>query len=63
MIRLQLYCYVMWVPYQLSVINGRIVVRDGKLLTVDIEKLIERHNAIAVEMAAKYPVPERFKLV
>jgi cytosine/adenosine deaminase-related metal-dependent hydrolase len=48
---------------KLSVINGQIVVRDGKLMTVDIEKLIERHNAIAVEMAAKYPVPERFKLV
>lgn len=47
----------------LSVINGRVVVKDGKLLTVDLEKLIERHNQIAVEMAAKYPVPERFKLV
>lgn len=47
----------------LSVINGRIVVKDGKLLTIDLEKLIERHNQIAVQMAAKYPVPERFKLV
>jgi cytosine/adenosine deaminase-related metal-dependent hydrolase len=47
----------------LSVINGRIVVRDGKLLTIDLDKLIERHNALAVEIAAKYPVPERFKLV
>ncbi len=47
----------------LSVINGRIVVRDSRLLTIDLEKHIERHNAIAVEMAAKYPVPERFKLV
>ncbi len=47
----------------LSVINGRIVVRDGRLLTIDLEKHIERHNAIAFEMAAKYPVPERFKLV
>lgn len=47
----------------LSVINGRIVVKDGKLLTIDLDKLIERHNQIAEEMAAKYPVPERFKLV
>jgi len=47
----------------LSVINGRMVVRDGKLLTIDLEKLVERHNQIAAEMAAKYPVPERFKLV
>jgi 8-oxoguanine deaminase len=47
----------------LSVINGRVVVRDGKLLTIDLEKLIERHNQIAIEMASKYPVPERFKLV
>jgi cytosine/adenosine deaminase-related metal-dependent hydrolase len=47
----------------LSVINGRVVVRDGRLLTIDLDKLIERHNAIALEMAAKYPVPERFKLV
>lgn len=47
----------------LSVINARIVVKDGKLLTIDLEKLIERHNQIAVQMAAKYPVPERFKLV
>ncbi|MHB8194322.1 MAG: 8-oxoguanine deaminase [Bellilinea sp.] len=47
----------------LSVINGRVVVRDGKLLSIDLEKLIERHNQIAIELASKYPVPERFKLV
>lgn len=29
----------------LSVINGRIVVQDGELLTVDMPMLIERHNA------------------
>lgn len=46
-----------------SVINGRQVVEDGKLLTVDLEKLIARHNAIAVKMVGKYPKPERFKLV
>ena len=46
-----------------SVINGRQVVEDGKLLTVDLEKLIARHNEIAVKMVGKYPKPERFKLV
>ena len=46
-----------------SVINGRQVVEGGKLLTVDLEKLIARHNEIAVKMVGKYPKPERFKLV
>ena len=46
-----------------SVINGRIIVENGKLLTVDLEKLIRKHNEIAVKMVSKYPVPERFKLV
>ena len=31
----------------LSVINGRIVVEDGKLLTVDLPPIIERHNRIS----------------
>lgn len=31
----------------LSVINGRIVVKDGQLLTVDVPILIERHNQIS----------------
>ena len=47
----------------LSVINGEIVVEDGKLLTIDLESLIERHNEIAIKMVSKHPVPERFKLV
>ncbi|MBR6088582.1 MAG: amidohydrolase family protein, partial [Anaerolineaceae bacterium] len=46
-----------------SVINGKKVVENGKLLTVDIDSLIEKHNRIAVKMVSKYPVPERFKLV
>ncbi len=46
-----------------SVINGKQVVDRGKLLTVDLEKLIAKHNEIAVKMVGKYPVPERFKLV
>ena len=46
-----------------SVINGRLVAENGKLLTVDLEELIQKHNEIAVKMVSKYPVPERFKLV
>jgi cytosine/adenosine deaminase-related metal-dependent hydrolase len=38
-----------------SVINGRPVVLDGELLTVDTRQLTERHNDIAVAMAAPHP--------
>ena len=31
----------------LSIINGRVVVRDGQLLTVDVPVLVEQHNAIS----------------
>jgi 8-oxoguanine deaminase len=34
----------------LSVINGRVVVEDGHLLTVDLGPLIERHNRIGREL-------------
>jgi len=34
----------------LSVINGRVVVEDGHLLTVDLGPVIERHNRIAREL-------------
>jgi cytosine/adenosine deaminase-related metal-dependent hydrolase len=47
----------------LSVINGRVVMRDGRLLTVDVGNLVERHNQIAAEMVARHPEPERFNLV
>ncbi len=47
----------------LSVINGKIIVQDGKLLTIDLEKVIRHHNEIAKKMVGKYPVPERYKLV
>lgn len=47
----------------LSIINGKIIVQDGNLLTLDLEKHIQKHNQIAVEMVRKYPNPERFKLV
>ncbi len=35
---------------QLSVINGRIVIRDGRLTTLEIAPVIERHNTIARAM-------------
>jgi hypothetical protein len=34
----------------LSVINGRVRVRDGQLLDIDLPRLIERHNAIARQL-------------
>jgi cytosine/adenosine deaminase-related metal-dependent hydrolase len=36
----------------LSVIQGRMVVEDGRLLTVDLGPVVERHNRIAREMVA-----------
>lgn len=30
-----------------SVVNGRVVVREGRLTTLEIEPLVERHNALA----------------
>ncbi|WP_029557119.1 8-oxoguanine deaminase [Xanthobacter sp. 91] len=35
----------------LSVINGRVVVRDGRLLTIDLAATVARHNAMAAELA------------
>ncbi len=36
----------------LSVINGRVVVEEGQLLTVDMGPVLERHNEIAQELVA-----------
>jgi cytosine/adenosine deaminase-related metal-dependent hydrolase len=48
-------------PYSvdLSIINGCQVVRDGKLLGVDLERMIARHNELAAEMAARHPYSEK----
>jgi cytosine/adenosine deaminase-related metal-dependent hydrolase len=46
-----------------SVINGKVIVEDGELKTLDLESHIARHNEIARKMVAKHPEPERFKLV
>ena len=34
-----------------TVVNGRVVVRQGQLATVDLGPLIERHNTLALELA------------
>jgi 8-oxoguanine deaminase len=42
-----------------SFINGRQVVRDGQVVGLDLPPLIERHNRLAAEMAAKHPYVEK----
>ncbi|MES2531249.1 MAG: amidohydrolase family protein, partial [Pseudomonadota bacterium] len=34
-----------------TVVNGRVVVREGQLATVDLGPLVERHNRLAVQLA------------
>lgn len=34
-----------------SVIDGRVVVREGRLTTLEIEPVLERHNRYARELA------------
>ena len=34
----------------LSVINGRIIVQDGRLTTIDLEPILGRHNQISAAM-------------
>jgi cytosine/adenosine deaminase-related metal-dependent hydrolase len=48
---------------ELSVINGKVIVQDGRLLTLELDRLVERHNQIAAEIVSRHPTPERFKLV
>jgi 8-oxoguanine deaminase len=43
-----LFCHVPRVQH--SIVNGRVVVRDGRLTTVDLPVLIERHNALARQL-------------
>ena len=35
-----------------AVVNGKVVVRRGQLATLDLGPLIERHNALALKLAA-----------
>jgi hypothetical protein len=39
----------------LSVINGRPVVRSGELVGLDLEQVVAKHNELAKGMAAKHP--------
>jgi len=51
-----LFCQVPRVQH--SIVNGRVVVRDGQLTTVELPVLVERHNALArrlVEAARTSP--------
>ena len=43
-----LFCQVPRIRH--SVVNGRVVVRDGQLTTIELPALIERHNALAVQL-------------
>jgi cytosine/adenosine deaminase-related metal-dependent hydrolase len=43
-----LFCQVPRVRH--SVVNGRVVVRDGQLTTVELPVLIERHNRLALQL-------------
>jgi cytosine/adenosine deaminase-related metal-dependent hydrolase len=44
------FCHVPRVRH--SVVNGRVVVRDGQLATLELPKLIERHNRLAATLLA-----------
>lgn len=44
-----LFCHVPRVKH--SVIQGRVVVRDGQVTTLDLPRLIERHNRLAQQLA------------
>ncbi|MCD4673558.1 MAG: 8-oxoguanine deaminase [Anaerolineaceae bacterium] len=46
-----------------SVINGKVIVEDGEMKTLDLESHIAHHNQLARKMVARHPEPERYKLV
>jgi cytosine/adenosine deaminase-related metal-dependent hydrolase len=43
------FCHVPRVKH--SIVNGRVVVRDGQITTLELPRLIERHNLLARELA------------
>jgi cytosine/adenosine deaminase-related metal-dependent hydrolase len=49
-----LLCTPRWVD--LSVVNGKRIVEDGHIIGLDLERMIARHNELAVEMAAEHPI-------
>ena len=44
-----LFCHVPRVKH--SIVNGRVVVHDGRLTTLDLPRLIEQHNRLARDLA------------
>ena len=44
-----LFCQVPRVRH--SIVNGRVVVRDGRITTLELPVLVERHNALAAQLA------------
>jgi 8-oxoguanine deaminase len=44
------FCHVPRVRH--SIVDGRVVVRDGRLASIELPRLIERHNALAAELVA-----------
>jgi cytosine/adenosine deaminase-related metal-dependent hydrolase len=44
------FCQVPRVRY--NIVNGRVVVRDGQITSIDVPRLIERHNRLAAALAA-----------
>jgi hypothetical protein len=39
-------------PAAYTLVNGKVVVSEGQLASVDLGKVIERHNQFAVQLAA-----------
>ena len=44
-----LFCHVPRIRH--SVVNGRVIVRDGRLTTLALPRLVERHNQLAAQLA------------
>jgi hypothetical protein len=44
------FCHVPRVKH--SVVDGRVVVRDGQLTTLELPRLIETHNRLAARLVA-----------
>jgi cytosine/adenosine deaminase-related metal-dependent hydrolase len=38
-----------------TIVNGRVVVREGQLATLELPPLIERHNRLALQLAQQVP--------
>ena len=46
-------------PAAFTVVNGNVVVREGRLATVELGPLVERHNRLAMQLAQRAPAPGR----